>query len=124
MYNMYAYYSRAMFVSFNRLLFKSISLLPLLHYISLLPFFPLLPFPSLLPFSPPLLVRFTSYLSFLFTLPFPTPPVLPTSLFPPIFSSLIPPLLSYRSLLSLVASFPSNPLFLSYSSINPTPSFF
>ena len=66
MYNLYAYCSRAMFVYFNRLLFKSISLLPLLHFISLLPFFPL-PFLSLLPFSPPLLVRFPSSLpSFLF----------------------------------------------------------
>ena len=82
------------------------------------PFLPLLLFLSLLPFSPPLLVRFS------FSLPFPTPPFLPTSPFPPISSSLIPPLLSFRSLLFLVASFPSNPLFLSYSSINPTPSFF
>ena len=63
------------------------------------------------------------FLSF-FTLPFPTPPFLPISLFPPICSSLIPPILSLRSLFSLGASFPSNPLFLSYSSINPTPSFF
>ena len=63
------------------------------------------------------------FLSF-FNLPFPTPPFLPISPFPPISSSLIPPLLSLRSLLSLGASFPSNPLFISYSSINPTPSFF
>ena len=57
------------------------------------------------------------FLSF-FTLPFPTPPFHPISPFPPISSSLIPPLFSLRSLLSLGASFPSNPLFLSYSS-NP-----
>ena len=63
------------------------------------------------------------FLSF-FNLPFPTPPFLPISPLPPISSSLIPPLLSLRSLLSLGASFPSNPLFISYSSINPTPSFF
>ena len=98
-----------MFVYFNRLLFKSIFLLPLLHFISLPPFFF---FASLPPF-----------LSF-FTLPFPTPPFHPISPFPPISSSLIPPLFSLRSLLSLGASLPSNPLFLSYSFINPTPSFF
>ena len=123
MYNVYAFYSRAMFVYFNRLLFKSISLLPLFHFISLLPFFPLLPFLSLLPFSPPLLVRFPSSLPFLSTLPFHTPPFLLTSPFPPISSSLNPPHIFFRYLLSLVASFPSNPLFLSYSSISPTPSF-
>ena len=114
MYNVYAYYSRAMFVYFNRLLFKSISLLPLLHFISLLPFFPHLPFLYLLPFSPPLLVDF--------------PPSLPSNLSIS-SSSLIPPLLSFRSLLSLIASFPSNPLFfLIPPLIQPllfsTPSFF
>ena len=121
MYNVYAYYSRAMFVYFNRLLFKSISLLPLLHFISLPPFF--LSFPSHLS---PLFFFFASLPSSLpfFTLPFPTPPFHPISPFSPISSSLIPPPFSLRSLLSLGASFPSNPLFLSYSSINPTPSFF
>ena len=110
-----------MFVYFNRLLFKSIFLLPLLHFISLPPFF--LSFPSHIS---PLFFFFASlppFLSF-FTLPFPTPPFHPISPFPPISSSLIPPLFSLRSLLSLGASLPSNPLFLSYSSINPTPSFF
>ena len=66
MYNLYEYYSSAMFVYFNRLLFKSISLLPFLHFITLLPFFPLLPFLSLLPFSPlSILVRFLSFLPLL-----------------------------------------------------------
>ena len=50
MYNEYAFYSSAMFVYFNCLLFKSISLRPFLHVITLFPFFPLLPFLSLLPF--------------------------------------------------------------------------
>ena len=80
--------------------------------------FPLIFLPSSsfsLPFLPPFLF---------FTLPFPTPPFHPISPFSPISSSLIPPPFSLRSLLSLGASFPSNPLFLSYSSINPTPSFF
>ena len=124
MYNVYAYYSRAMFVYFNRLLFKSISLLPLLHFISLpLSSLFFLSFPSHLS---PLFFFFASlppFLSF-FTIPFPTPPFHPISPFSPISSSLIPPLFSLRSLLSLGASFPSNPLFLPYSSINPTPSFF
>ena len=50
-------------------------------------------------------------LPFFFTISFPTPLFLQTSPFPPISSSLILPLLSFRSLLSLVASFSSNPLF-------------
>ena len=76
-------------------------------------------------FHSPLLVRFPTSLPFHSTLSsFLTPPFFSTSSFPPIASSLIPPLLSFSSLLSLLASFPSNPLFLSYSSINPTPSFF
>ena len=55
---------------------------------------------------------------------FPTPPFFLTSHFPPISSSLIPLLLSFRSFFSLLASFPSNPLFIFYSSINPTISLF
>ena len=136
MYNVYAYYSRAKFVYFNRLLFKSISLLPLLHFISLLPFFLsfLFPFPSYLS---PLLFLSASLppsLPFFSTLPFPTPLFLLTSPFPPIFSSLIPPFLFFQSLLSLVASFPSNllffpippliePLLFSTPSFFPTPPF-
>ena len=93
-------YSSAMFVYFNRLLFKSISLLSFLHFIIILPFFPLLPFISLLPFpllpflSAPLLPSFPFY-AFFFSCNISSP-------FPPIPSSLIPPLLSFRSLLSLL----------------------
>ena len=60
MYNVYAYYSNAMFVYFNCLLLKSISHLPFLHFITLLHFFPSFPsylflsFPSCpLPYPPP-----------------------------------------------------------------------
>ena len=113
MYNVYAYYSRAMFVYFNQLLFKSISLLPLLHFISLPPFFPLLPFLSLSSFSPLLLFRFPSSLPFFFTLPF-SHPSIPSNLsissyllfpnsfpffpsIPPFLGSLLPvqPLISF-----------------------------
>ena len=119
MYKVYAYYSSAMFVYFNRLLFKSIFPFLFLHFITFLPFFLLLS-PSL-----SLLVRFPTFFSFHSTRPsFPTPLFIPTSSFPPIASSIIFPLLFFRSLYYLLASFPSNPLFLSYSSINPTPSFF
>ena len=89
------------------------------------PFFSLFlySFPSYLcPSSPscPLL-----YLPSFYSTPpsFPTLSFLPTSLFPPISSSLIPPLLSFRSFLFLLASSPSNPLFRSHSSNNSTPSF-
>ena len=86
MYNVYAYYNSVMFVYFNCLLFKSISLPPFLHFITFLPFFPLLPFLSLLPFPPPsLLVRFSTSFPFHFTpSSFPTPPFFPTSQFPPV----------------------------------------
>ena len=114
-----------MFVYFNRLLFKSIFLFPFLHLITLLPFFPLLPFLSLLPFSPPsLLVRFPSSLPSFPFYPYFSYPSIPSNLSSSSYL-LVPnsPLFSYRILLSLLASFPSNPLFLSYSSINPTPFF-
>ena len=98
--------------------------------IFLLPFLPSLYHPPrFLPYSCFFIPSFPSHLSpFLHflsaSLPFlSTPPFLPTSPFSPISSSLIPPFLSFRSLLSLLASFPSNPLFVCYSSINPTPSF-
>ena len=83
-----------------------------------------LPFP--LTFSPPsLLVRFPTSLSFHSTVPsFPTPPFFLTFPFPPISSSILFLLLFFRYLLSLLAPFPSNPLFLSYATINSTPSFF
>ena len=80
-----------------------------------------LSFPSYLS---PLLFLSASLPPFIYFLPFPfLPPPIPSNLSIS-SSSLISPLLSCRSLLSLVASFPSNPLFLSYSSINPAPSFF
>ena len=73
MYNVYAYYSSAMFVYFNCLLFKTMSLLPFLHFSTLLPFFPLLPFPhtffSSFPSCPlPYLLSFPFYPS-LFSYP-------------------------------------------------------
>ena len=78
MYNVYAYYSRAMFVYVNCLLFKSISLLPFFHFITLFPFFPLLPFLFLLPFS--LLVGFPTSLSFPFYPSFISYPSIPSNL--------------------------------------------
>ena len=77
-----------MFIYFNCLLFKSISLRPLLHFINLLPFFPLCPFLSLLPIS---------LLSFLSS-PFHPIPSSPSFLsIPPFLARLIPaqPLLSF-----------------------------
>ena len=63
MYNVYAYYSSVMFVYFNCLLFKSISLLPFLHSLSSLSSLFCPSFPSYL--SPPsLLVRFPISLPF------------------------------------------------------------
>ena len=112
-----------MFVYFNRLLFKSISLLP---PFTLSPssfsslfflFFPLYLSPLLF-LSASLPPSFSFY-------PFFSYPSIPSNL--SIFSYLLfanfSPI-SFRSLLSLVASFPSNPLFLADSFINPTPSFF
>ena len=103
MYNVYAYYSSVMFVYFNCLLFKSISLLPFLHFITFLPLFPLLPFLSLLPFPPPsLLVRFPTSLPFHFT-----PSSFPT---PPFFS--YPSILSNLSISSYLLFPNSSPSFL------------
>ena len=124
MYNEYAYYSRAMLVYFNRFLFKSISLLPLLHFITLLPFFPLLPSSSF-PFPRTFLPSFSSC-SFPFL---PSFPFYPSFSYPSIpsnlsivsyllFSNYSPSFLSI--LYFLAASFPSNPLYLSYFSINST----
>ena len=105
-----------MFVYFNRLLFKNISHLPLLHFITLLLFFPV--FLSPFPFSPPPLHgHFPSSCPFL-----PTPLFLPTTLFLHIPPSL-PPLLFRLSLISLLASFPSIPFYLSYTSIPSYPSY-
>ena len=81
------------------------------------PFFPSFPsymFP-LLPFL------FVSLPPFFSTLPFPIRPFLPPLRSSNPFSP--PPLLSFLSLLFLLASFPSN-LFFSYSSINRTLPFF
>ena len=124
MYNVYAYRVQCLSTSIAYcsrafLFFPSFTLSPsslsslffhsFLSYI--FPFFLSCP----LPYLPSFHYTFSS---------FPTPPFIPTSPFPPLFSSIISPLLSFRLLFSLLASFPSNPLFLSYSSINPTPSFF
>ena len=114
--SIYIQLSSAMFVNFNRLLFKSISHLPLLQFSNLLSFSLLLPFVSFFPFSLLLIyVHFSSSPHFFPISPsWHTPSFLTTPPFLPIPPSLLL-LLSYLSLLFLLASFPCNTLFLCYT---------
>ena len=132
MYNVYAYYSRAMFVSSIDYCSRAFLFFPS-FILSPSPLSSRSSFPFPLTFLPsssfPL-----PFLSF-FTLPFPTPPFLPNSPFPPISSSLIPPpffpsippflgsILPVQPLISFLFLHYSNPILFSTSSFFPTPPF-